>query len=99
MIPSNDIENLAIFVMRSITDIKQGLIGSTAKPVTLTEARSIVDREIRTLRRNGRITAKTNLKQLMPGDINYVIGPAIAKIIGKYFNESLQYAARSVSLA
>jgi hypothetical protein len=99
MIPSNDTENLSIFVMRSITDIKQGLIGSTAKPVTLTEARTIVDREIRALRRNGKITGKTNLKQLMPGDINYIIGPAIAKIIGKYFNESLQYAARSVDFA
>ena len=99
MIPSNDTENLAIFVMRSITDIKLGLIGSTAKPVTLTEARSIVDREIRALRRNGKITGKTNMKKLMPGDINYIIGPAIAKIIGKYFNESLQYAARSVDFA
>ncbi|MHA2070810.1 MAG: hypothetical protein ACW985_03375 [Candidatus Thorarchaeota archaeon] len=99
MIPSNDTENLAVFVMRSITEIKQGLIGSTAKPVTLTEARSIVDREIRSLRRNGKITGKTNLKKLMPGDINYIIGPAIARIIGKYFNESLQYAARSVDLA
>jgi hypothetical protein len=96
MIPSNDTENLAVFVMRSISDIKQGLIGSTAKPLTLTEARSIVDREIRALRRNGKITGKTNLKQLMPGDINYVIGPAIARVIRKYFNESLQYAARSV---
>jgi hypothetical protein len=99
MIPANDTENLAVFVMRSITDIKQGLIGSTAKPMTLTEARSIIDREIRALRRNGKITGKTNLKKLMPGDINYIIGPAIARIIRKYFNESLEYAARRVDFA
>ena len=98
MIPSNDTENLAVFVMRSITDIKQGLIGQTAKPMTLTEARSIIEREIGILRRSGKITTRTNLKELMPGDINYVIGPAISRVIGKYFNESLEYAARRVDL-
>ncbi|MFW9965764.1 MAG: hypothetical protein ACFFEA_01290 [Candidatus Thorarchaeota archaeon] len=99
MIPSNDTENLAIFVMRSITDIKQGLIGSTAKPMTLTEARSIVEREVRILRRSGKITGRTNLKELMPGDINYIFGPAISRVIGRYFNESLEYAARRVDFA
>jgi hypothetical protein len=99
LIPGNDVENLAVFVMRSISDIKQGLIGPTAKSMTLTEARSIIDREIRTLRRSGKITGKTNLKELLPGDINYVIGPAISRVIGKYFNESLEYAARRVDFA
>ncbi|MFX0108945.1 MAG: hypothetical protein ACFE7R_11715 [Candidatus Hodarchaeota archaeon] len=45
------------------------------------------------------MTSKTNLKALMPGEINYIIGPAIAKAIGKYFNDSLQYAARRADLA
>ncbi|MFW9847051.1 MAG: hypothetical protein ACFFD6_09900, partial [Candidatus Thorarchaeota archaeon] len=99
MIPANDMENISVFIMSSISDIKRGLIGPTSKPMTFTESKSIVDREMASLRRKGKITGKTNLKSLMPGDINYVIGPAIAKIIGKYFNESLEYAARRVGIA
>ncbi|MHA2379005.1 MAG: hypothetical protein ACXADS_06995 [Candidatus Thorarchaeota archaeon] len=99
MIPGNDMENLAVFVMSAISDIKRGLIGPTAEPMSFKEARSILDREISTLKRRGKLTSKTLLKKLMPGEINYIVGPAIAKIVGKYFNESLQYAARRVDFA
>lgn len=95
MIPGNDMENLAVFVKRSISDIKQGLLGASAEPMSLREARSIVDREIGVLKRQGKLTSKTNLKELMPGEINQIVGPAIARVIGKYFNDSLNYAARS----
>ncbi|MFX0108946.1 MAG: hypothetical protein ACFE7R_11720, partial [Candidatus Hodarchaeota archaeon] len=44
MIPGNDIENLSVFVMRSISDIKKGLIGERAEPMKLPEARSLVER-------------------------------------------------------
>ncbi len=81
--------------MRSISDIKQGLLGASAEPMSLKEARSIADREIGVLKRQGKITSKTNLKELMPGEINQIVAPAIARVIGKYFNESLKYAARS----
>ncbi len=96
---SNDVDNLSWFVMRAITDIKEGLIGAKAEPVTWSEARQIVQREIGNLRRRGKITSKTNLKAMMPGEINYIVGPAIASIIGKYFNESLEYAARRAGIA
>ncbi|MFW9849229.1 MAG: hypothetical protein ACFFF4_08810 [Candidatus Thorarchaeota archaeon] len=96
---ANDIDSLAWFVMRSFTDIKEGLLGGTAEPMPWDKARSIVQREISTLRRRGKITSKTNLKALMPGDINYIVGPAIARVIGKYFNESLEYAARRAGIA
>ncbi len=96
---SNDLDNLSWFVMRAITDIKEGLLGAKAEAVTWSEARQIVQREIANLRRRGKLTSKTNLKAMLPGDINYVVGPAIASIIGKYFNESLHYAARRSGIA
>ncbi len=96
---SNDIDNLSWFVMHAITDIKEGLLGAKAEPMSWSDARSIVQREIGTLRRRGKLTSKTNLKAMMPGDINYVVGPAIASVIGKYFNESLEYAARRAGIA
>ncbi len=99
MVPGNDVENLAVFVMSAITDIKRGLIGSTAEPMSFKEARSIVDREISKLKRIGKLTPKTMLKKLMPGEINYIVGPAIAKVVGEYFNESLKYAARRAEFA
>ncbi|MFX1265096.1 MAG: hypothetical protein ACFFH0_06930 [Promethearchaeota archaeon] len=99
MVPGNDMENLAVFVMSAITDIKRGLIGQTAEPMRFKEARSIVDREISKLKRIGKLTPKTMLKKLMPGEINYIVGPAIAKVVGEYFNESLKYAARRADFA
>ncbi len=96
---SNDLDNLAVFIMHAISDIKNGLIGPTAKPFAWNEARALVQREIANLRRSGKLTARTNLKELILGEINYVVGPAIAQVIGSYFNESLQYAARRVDLA
>jgi hypothetical protein len=96
---SNDIDNLSWFIMRAITDIKEGLLGAKAEAVTWSEARQIVQREIANLRRRGKLTSKTNLKAMMPGDINYIVGPAIASVIGKYFNESLEYAARRAGIA
>jgi hypothetical protein len=99
MTTSKDMDNLAIFVMRSISDIKSGLIGPTADPMSYSEARSIVQREIGILKRRGKLTSKTNLKELLPGEINYIVGPAIARVIGRYFNESLEYAARRADLA
>ncbi|NWF96489.1 MAG: hypothetical protein HXY34_10155 [Candidatus Thorarchaeota archaeon] len=91
---SNDIDNISVFVMRAISDIKSGLIGPTAKPCTWEEARGIVQRVLTNLKRRGKITSKTSVRALLPGDINYVVGPAIAEVIGTYFNESLRYAAR-----
>ncbi|UCH05410.1 MAG: hypothetical protein JSW05_04390 [Candidatus Thorarchaeota archaeon] len=99
MVPGNDMENLAVFVSSAITDIKRGLIGSTAEPMSFKEARSIVDREISKLKRIGKLTPKTMLKKLMPGEINYIVGPAISKVVGQYFNESLKYAARRADIA
>ncbi|MFW9977255.1 MAG: hypothetical protein ACFFEJ_04120 [Candidatus Thorarchaeota archaeon] len=96
---SNDVDNLSWFVMRAITDIKEGLLGAKAEPLTWSESRQIVQREIANLRRRGKITSKTNLKAMLPGEINYIVGPAIATIIGKYFNESLEYAARRAGIA
>jgi hypothetical protein len=96
---SNDIDNLSWFVMRAITDIKEGLLGAKAEPVSWSDARSIVQREIGILRRRGKLTSKTNLKAMMPGEINYIVGPAIASVIGNYFNESLEYAARRAGIA
>jgi hypothetical protein len=96
---ANDIDSLAWFLMRSFSDIKEGLLGGKAEPMKWDEARSIVQREISHLRRRGKITSKTNLKAMMPGEINYIVGPAIASVIGKYFNESLEYAARRAGIA
>jgi hypothetical protein len=96
---SNDFDNLAVFVMRAISDIKSGLIGPTSKPFGWEEARSVVQREMSGLKRGGKLTSRTNTKELMPGEINYVVGPAIAAVIGKYFNESLMYAARGADIA
>ncbi|TXT57362.1 MAG: hypothetical protein BAJATHORv1_10063 [Candidatus Thorarchaeota archaeon] len=99
MVNADDIDNLSVFVQRAISDIKDGLIGPTATPMTLEEARNIIRREINALRRKGKLSRKTNISAMMPGDINYIVGPVIAKLIGKYFNESLVYAARRVDFA
>ncbi|MHA2425534.1 MAG: hypothetical protein ACXAEF_12155 [Candidatus Thorarchaeota archaeon] len=96
---ANDIDSLAWFVMRSFSDIKEGLLGGKAEPMAWDKARSIIQREISKLRRRGKITSKTNIKAMLPGEINYVVGPAIALVIGKYFNESLEYAARRAGIA
>lgn len=98
---ANDIENLSIFIMRALFEIKDGLIGAGrgAEPMAWDKAKSTIDREIAILKRKGKLTSKTNLKELMPGDINYVIGPALSAVIGKYFNESLVYAARRADIA
>lgn len=98
---ANDMENLAIFIMRGLFEIKDGLIGAGrgAEPMPWDKAKSVIDREIGILKRRGKLTSKTNLKELLPGEINYVIGPAVCEIIGKYFNESLVYAARRADIA
>ncbi|MFX1368579.1 MAG: hypothetical protein ACFFAY_08285 [Promethearchaeota archaeon] len=99
MIPAGDIENLAVFLMKGISDIKSGLIGPSATPMSLSEAKSIVEREVSRLKQQGKLTSRTNVRELMPGEINYIVGPALAKVIGKYFNDSLSYAARRVDFA
>ncbi len=96
---SNDIDNLSLFVMRAFTDIKEGLLGAKAEPMKWDEARSLVQKELSALKRRGKITSKTNVKALLPGEINYIVGPAITTIIGRYFNESLEYAARRANIA
>jgi len=98
-IDADDMDNLAAFLMRAITSIKIGLIGKTAEPMTWDESRTIVQREINSLKRKGKITSKTNLKELLPGEINQIIGPVIAAVVGKYFNDSLEYASRRVGFA
>ena len=85
--------------MNAITSIKISLLGKSAEPMTWDEARTIVQREISSLKRKGKLTSKTNLKELLPGEINYIVGPTISSVVGKYFNESLEYAARSVGFA
>jgi hypothetical protein len=96
---SDDIDNLSVFVMRALSDIKSGLMGPTAEPISWSEARSIVQRQISRLKQKGKITSKMDLKHLMPGEINYVIGPTIASVIAEYFNDSLGYAARRAGIA
>ena len=98
---ANDSENLSIFIMNALFEIKDGLIGAGrgAEPMSWDKAKSTIDREIGILKRKGKLTSKTNLKELMPGEINYIIGPALAAVIGKYFNESLVYAARRADIA
>ncbi|MGY5871243.1 MAG: hypothetical protein RTV72_03270 [Candidatus Thorarchaeota archaeon] len=98
---ANDSENLSIFIMRALFEIKDGLIGAGkgAEPMPWDKAKSTIDREIGILKRKGKLTSKTNLKELLPGEINYIIGPALSAVIGKYFNESLVYAARRADIA
>jgi len=98
---SSDMDNLAVFIMRSLFEIKEGLIGEGrgAEPMSWDKAKSTVEREIGILKRKGKLTSKTNLKELMPGEINYVVGPAMCAIVGNYFNESLGYAARRADIA
>ena len=98
---SFDMDNLSVFIMRSLFEIKEGLIGEGrgAEPMSWDKAKSTVEREIGILKRKGKLTSKTNLKELMPGEINYVVGPALCAIVGKYFNESLGYAARRADIA
>jgi len=98
---ANDTENLSIFIMRALFEIKEGLIGAGrgAEPMAWDKAKSTIDRHIGILKRKGKLTSKTNLKELLPGEINYVIGPELSAVIGKYFNESLVYAARRADIA
>ncbi len=98
---TSDMDNLSVFIMRSLFEIKEGLIGEGrgAEPMSWDKAKSTVEREIGILKRKGKLTSKTNLKELMPGEINYIIGPALCAIVGKYFNESLGYAARRADIA
>ncbi|MHA2213698.1 MAG: hypothetical protein ACW992_11120, partial [Candidatus Thorarchaeota archaeon] len=63
------------------------------------KARKIAQKAISDLKRRGKLTSKTNLKELLQGEINHIVGPEISKVIGKYFDESLQYAARRSGLA
>ncbi len=96
---SNDIDNLSNFVRQAVSDIKQGLTGTKSESMTWDEARSLVKREISKLKQKSKLTGKTNVNNLLPGEINYIVGPAIAKIIGRYFNDSLKYAARGADIA
>ena len=98
---SNDMDNLSYFMMRSLFEIKEGLIGEGrgVEPMSWDKAKSAVEREIGILKRKGKLTSKTNLKELLPGELNYVVGPALSAIVGKYFNESLVYAARRADIA
>jgi hypothetical protein len=98
---ATDMDNLAVFIMRGIYEIKDGLVGTGkgAEPMPWDKAKSAVDREIGILKRKGKLTSKTNLKELLPGEINYVIGPAMCAIVGEYFNDSLVYAARRADIA
>ncbi|MBN2228892.1 MAG: hypothetical protein JW779_04790 [Candidatus Thorarchaeota archaeon] len=95
---ANDMENLSIFMMRSLYEIKDGLAAG-AEQMPWDKAKISIDREIGILKRKGKLTSKTNLKELLPGEINYIVGPAICEIVGKYFNESLVYAARRADIA
>jgi hypothetical protein len=98
---ASDMDNLSVFIMRSLFEIKEGLIGEGrgVEPMSWDKAKSTVDREISILKRKGKLTSKTNLKELLPGEINYIVGPAMCAIVGKYFNESLGYAARRADIA
>ncbi len=96
---SDDLDNLAVFVMDAITAIKRGLIGTSAEAMRIEEARSIVQREIGHLKRRGKLSPRADLRAMMAGDIDRVVGPAIAAVVGKYFNESLRYAARGAGIA
>jgi hypothetical protein len=98
---ANDMDNLSFFMMRSLFEIKEGLIGEGrgVEPMSWDKAKSAVEREIGILKRKGKLTSKTNLKELMPGELNYIVGPAICAVVGKYFNESLGYAARRADIA
>ncbi|MFW9793743.1 MAG: hypothetical protein ACFFEE_05555, partial [Candidatus Thorarchaeota archaeon] len=81
---STDIDNLSIFIMQSLYEIKEGLIGAGrgVEPMPWDKAKSSVDREISALKRKGKLTSKANLKELMPGDLNYVIGPTLCAVVG-----------------
>ena len=94
-------DNLSVFIMQSLFEIKEGLIGEGrgVEPMSWDKAKSTVEREIGVLKRRGKLTSKTNLKELMPGEINYIVGPAISAIVANYFNESLGYAARRADIA
>ena len=98
---ASDMDNLSIFIMRSLFEIKEGLIGEGrgVEPMSWDKAKSTIDREINILKRKGKLTSKTNLKELLPGEIHYIVGPAMCAIVGKYFNESLGYAARRADIA
>jgi hypothetical protein len=98
---ASDMDNLSVFIMQSLFEIKEGLIGEGrgVEPMSWDKAKSTVEREVGVLKRRGKLTSKTNLKELMPGEINYIVGPAMSAIVGKYFNESLGYAARRADIA
>jgi hypothetical protein len=97
--PSTDLDNLAVFVMQAMYEVKAGLVGPSAEPMTWDKAKAIVQRETNSLKLKGKLSRKTNLKQLLPGEIDNIVGPAMAAVVGQYFNESLQYAARRANLA
>jgi hypothetical protein len=96
---SDDMDNLTVFVMEAISSMKTSLVGPKAQPMSWEKARKIVQKTIADLKRRGKLTSKTNLKELLQGEVNHVVGPAISKVIGNYFDESLQYAARRSGLA
>jgi hypothetical protein len=96
---SDDMDNLTVFIMEAITAMKTSLVGPKAQPMSWEKARKIAQKAISDLKRRGKLTSKTNLKELLQGEINHIVGPEISKVIGKYFDESLQYAARRSGLA
>lgn len=99
MSTSADLDNLAVFIMQAISEVKTGLIGPTAEPLAWDKAKAIVQRETNALKQKGKLSKKTNLKLLLPGEIDNIVGPAMASVVRQYFNESLQYAARRADLA
>jgi hypothetical protein len=96
---STDLDNLAVFIMEAISEVKIGLIGSFAERMPWDKARAIVQKEITVLKQRGKLSAKTNLKQLLPGEIEHIVAPALVSVVAQYFNESLEYAARRADLA
>jgi len=96
---SSDLDNLAVFIMQGISEIKTGLIGPSAESMSWEKAKAVVQKETSLLKQKGKLDKKANLKLLLPGEIDYVVGPAMAAVVAQYFNESLQYAARRARLA
>ncbi len=93
VVVANDYENLVYFMSRALTSIRTHL-SQKEQSVSMSEARTIVDRELSRLRQSGRLSSKTNIEELLPGEIEQIVGPAMASLIGKYFNESLNYIRR-----
>ncbi len=93
VVVANDYENLVYFLSKALTSIRTHL-SQKEQTVSMSEARTIVDREISRLRQSGKLSSKTNIEELLPGEIEQIVGPAMASLIGKYFNESLRYIRR-----